>query len=105
MNIGRKLALSMAVAGFVEFALVGLAIGVFFYQSDRDHRDLHVSHHSFPTRRSSDLVFPRMSSPKTRGSFLRRSLAGSLDFGRNIPRSEEHTSELQSLTDISYAVF
>ena len=33
MNIGRKLAVSMAVAGFVEFALVGLAIGAVYKPS------------------------------------------------------------------------
>ena len=33
MNIGRKLAVSMAVAGFVEFALVGLAIGAVYRRS------------------------------------------------------------------------
>ena len=33
MNIGRRLAVYMAVAGFVEFALVGLAIGAVYKPS------------------------------------------------------------------------
>src|SRR3546814_5872972 len=41
----------------------------------------------------------------TRGS-LTRQLEGKFDLRRNAsPRSEEHTSELQSLMRISYAVF
>src|SRR3546814_1809779 len=34
-----------------------------------------------------------------------QSKGGSMDGGRDIRRSEEHTSELQSLMSISYAVF
>src|SRR3546814_16310305 len=33
-------------------------IRVFFFEGCGDHRDLHVQTHSFPTRRSSDLLFP-----------------------------------------------
>src|SRR3546814_2647955 len=53
--------------------------------------------HSFPTRRSSDLPDwpPELLQP------------GSMVFimPARITRSEEHTSELQSLMRISYAVF
>src|SRR3546814_4562286 len=34
-----------------------------------------------------------------------RHFIGSVQYGRACPRSEEHTSELQSLMRISYAVF
>src|SRR3546814_7070419 len=72
--------------------------------------------HSFPTRRSSDLASRsrRRSSPWPRT----RPRPPTIDpspcvlrpgaFGRAAPalwRSEEHTSELQSLMRISYAVF
>src|SRR3546814_8571782 len=89
----------------------------FFFYRYGDHRDLHVLTHSFPTRRSSDLsphsrmwhlvggaadrwrlggVRPRQS-PQSAQSRLDPDLARR--------RSEEHTSELQSLMRISYAVF
>src|SRR3546814_9224048 len=86
------------------------------------HRDLHVLTHSFPTRRSSDLlnaadegsgwgaVFERQSvHHRTRSRPARHRLGR--HHGRSQPpvpcrpRSEEHTSELQSLMRISYAVF
>src|SRR3546814_14214972 len=34
-------------------------LSLFFFQCYRDHRDLHVLTHSFPTRRSSDLKIRR----------------------------------------------
>src|SRR3546814_4229319 len=43
----------------------------------------------------------RAAGPRTRS----RPLCKSAAFGRPQPRSEEHTSELQSLMRISYAVF
>src|SRR3546814_8830333 len=66
--------------------------------------------HSFPTRRSSDLsgvvphsficVTPVLMHRSTNGSTIERIS------GRTIHlRSEEHTSELQSLMRTSYAVF
>src|SRR3546814_11982777 len=80
------------------------------------HRDLHVLTHSFPTRRSSDLVDradlrgrrrgthrdrrggqPRHPEPSTHRHVIPRA--------SNWRRSEEHTSELQSLMRNSYAVF
>src|SRR3546814_13374085 len=105
----------------------------FFYCSC-DHRDLHVLTHSFPTRRSSDLIAPVLkrgdviilesTSPVGATEQMARWLAeqrSDLRFPANgeewgeadvaiahCPervRSEEHTSELQSLMRISYAVF
>src|SRR3546814_3822875 len=91
----------------------------FFFECYGDHRDLHVLTHSFPTRRSSELLSmsvnpvttslttfaPAWRSPANVGA------AGSCSTGMlRLPptfqvRSEEHTSELQSLMRISYAVF
>src|SRR5947208_11503022 len=71
-----------------------------FIDLPRDTRDLH----SFPTRRSSDLRAARMRwrwSPKiqsplaARASKVAMSTRWRLDL-RRPPRSEEHTSELQS---------
>src|SRR3546814_2048112 len=94
------------------------------------HRDLHVRTQSFPTRRSSDMARHHDLSGVGRGGadkvfgfhgtasvqyssdsmmvrtrlviagFAASSLANSI-----WRRSEEHTSELQSLMRISYAVF
>src|SRR3546814_4421081 len=103
-----------------------------FFQGYRNRRALHVLTHSFPTRRSSELL---------ERAFLRRA-GGQAELDRNPPlvlvgqkaarkavkeqdeqcdgervdrqeqpfaiddlRSEEHTSELQSLMRNSYAVF
>src|SRR3546814_8253761 len=117
----------------------------FFFICTGDHRYLHVLTHSFPTRRSSDLLNTLYVT--TEGAGLRKDgenlvaevegqerarvplhmLASVVVFGgiylsppliqacaaggitivlldRN-GRSEEHTSELQSLMRISYAVF
>src|SRR3546814_10385854 len=80
-----------------------------------DHRDLHVLTHSFPTRRSSDLRCRDRRRPGDRRHRpLRECLLdpreGGAGAGRrphcaDRRRSEEHTSELQSLMRISYAVF
>src|SRR3546814_6062305 len=92
-----------------------------------DHRDLHVLTHSFPTRRSSDLArfhghtrsakgslcsrrIDLSGRPATRRASCARHLSDVDRQSSNIPargspRSEEHTSELQSLMRISYAVF
>src|SRR3546814_9337681 len=74
--------------------------------------------HSFPTRRSSDL--PPAAAPDPhhklvsgldvyfgmmRADALRSQGAMASGSKLSIPRSEEHTSELQSLMRISYAVF
>src|SRR3546814_11234451 len=103
----------------------------FCFHGDGDHRDLHVLTHSFPTRRSSDLkpgdeqlglalladfhdglartVFGTDPAVSVRRSVSRlcrvhgeRKCQPSCF---HAGRSEEHTSELQSLMRISYAVF
>src|SRR3546814_1184040 len=102
----------------------------FFVSCIGDLRDLHVRTHSVPTRRSSDLAERIRPVPNHRGVHRIRGLdrlAGAdrladeriealAQFGFSIvchvvvlsvrrPRSEEHTSELQSLMRLSYAVF
>src|SRR3546814_13474112 len=100
--------------------LVELYVFVFF-ELYGDHRDLHVLTHSFPTRRSSDLYALgrklKIEKVDTQGWLLRRHNGGYAGQGRGhqparrrgrgggLLRSEEHTSELQSLMRISYAVF
>src|SRR3546814_5672516 len=100
-----------------------------FYYCYDDHRDLHILTHSFPTRRSSDLatdpgrnvrladglaasagdvVITRRNDRRLRtrkGSWVRNGDRWTLVKVRMDGRSEEHTSELQSLMRISYAVF
>src|SRR3546814_9271607 len=81
--------------------------------------------HSFPTRRSSDLAryglgegfatgatFPFPSRPlfpvrveRSRGTHRDGAIPRGISTSLNANRSEEHTSELQSLMRISYAVF
>src|SRR3546814_10043611 len=87
-----------------------------------DHRDLHVPTPSSPPPRSSDLC--RRCAPRTNclSSASRCAAACSTERPSSAPirsprcaesaaaspyprRSEEHTSELQSLMRISYAVF
>src|SRR3546814_5519389 len=88
---------------------------VFFFYGYDDHRDLLVLTHSFPTRRASDLlaalagerkaeVVPcgRRQQHRDHGKPLE---AGEAASRLRQTRSEEHTSELQSLMRISYAVF
>src|SRR3546814_3326437 len=100
------------------------------FTGDGDHRELHVLTHSVPTRRSSDLpnrdlpepgrdcpLCPRLVSFRhhQRAAHPDWHNAPVLDFGDPDAwlaivglapgRSEEHTSELQSLMRISYAVF
>src|SRR3546814_6152251 len=88
------------------YLLVSALCLVFFFLLYADHRDLHLLTHSFPTRRSSDLSRARgrrstglmtTSRRSSRRARARRSSTST--------RSEEHTSELQSLMSISYAVF
>src|SRR3546814_1186546 len=88
---------------------------VFFFYIYGDPLDLHVLTPSFPTLRSSDLreavriAFPPhlAVADDVDAQFLliadRHQRRGFLRIGE--PRSEEHTSELQSLMRISYAVF
>src|SRR3546814_12194638 len=107
----------------------------FFFECYGNHRDLHVLTHSFPTRRSSDLVAikvafdPLAGTVEDIGDVPEQVFEIGLDAGvdeaashrvedvgdgaasepivgkRPAIRSEEHTSELQSLMRISYAVF
>src|SRR3546814_11346922 len=94
-------------------------VSYFFFELYGDHRDLHVLTHSFPTRRSSDLAShpaPPSLTFASALSLLENSLlalclpaCAQSQPSRLSPRasfrSEEHTSELQSLMRISYAVF
>src|SRR3546814_2330171 len=94
----------------------------FLFELYGDHRDLHVLTHSFPTRRSSDLLaIASRSSVRARRTYMTTNTGNmrsvsSVGHCSRIPnitsmkprycgRSEEHTSELQSLMRISYAVF
>src|SRR3546814_7928791 len=88
-----------------------------------DHQCLHVLTHSFPTRLSSDLAggdhaADAIVEQRPGGMLARRAaaeiVAGDQDLRALVlrlvheefrHRSEEHTSELQSLMRISYAVF
>src|SRR3546814_4434887 len=93
---------------------------LFFFYWYGDHRDLHVLTHSFPTRRSSDLGVLDVAERAPVGEdpvhhagvdyacdgVVVEVLLVRRPFGViGEPRSEEHTSELQSLMRISYAVF
>src|SRR3546814_17021606 len=109
---------------------------LFFFEGTGDHRDIHVLTHSFPTRRSSDLILldEPFNALDTRTvtdllalmqrwhgerrtviavlhdfEIVRRHFPDVVYLARRLvgwgPRSEEHTSELQSLMRISYAVF
>src|SRR3546814_6558365 len=86
---------------------------VFVFDGDGAHRALHVLTHPFPTRRSSDLpVQHRRDAGRAQVGMEERVAVGDR-LGRIVlgvggqrdHRSEEHTSELQSLMRISYAVF
>src|SRR3546814_4466257 len=62
--------------------------------------------HSFPTRRSSDLRQHGRQQALARFLGVQKHVARRLGIHRRRrERSEEHTSELQSLMRISYAVF
>src|SRR3546814_8352013 len=88
-----------------------LCLCIFFFEGYGDHRDLHVLTHSFPTRRSSDLRRSigrwcsrwQIVSPISTSSMP--TTAQTSPAVTSSTRSEEHTSELQSLMRISYAVF
>src|SRR3546814_13301377 len=105
---------------------------MFFFECYGDHRDLPVLTLSFPTRLASDLVDQLIERRRIdagdrllfRYQPLVRHIDRDLERGlgrplagarlehpelallhREFDRSEEHTSELQSLMRISYAVF
>src|SRR3546814_15829344 len=131
-------------------SLLFLHCFAFFFFLSGYHRDLHVLTHSFPTRRSFDLMGLKIVADKKQPSLVivhRKQLLdqwvdrieaflgipkkevgtigqGKMKLGTKITvatiqslpkyleniwekfgRSEEHTSELQSLMRISYAVF
>src|SRR5205085_12504887 len=68
----------------------------FFFQCYRHHRDLH----SFPTRRSSDLGHRGVLGPGERFRRQYGQPAGAALAGVAGLRSEEHTSELQSQSNL-----
>src|SRR3546814_11096561 len=77
-----------------------------FFFNDTATTEIYTLAHSFPTRRSSDLKTPRQAesldakhTQSSRRKMRRR------EVGHRPGRSEEHTSELQSLMRTSYAVF
>src|SRR5881227_3129197 len=70
-----------------------------FFFNDTATTEIYTTVHTLPTRRSSDLQARRL--PQRRRGPLRALHRR----GRLRTRSEEHTSELQSRTVISYAVF
>src|SRR3546814_9710202 len=87
----------------------------FFLKSSGDPRYLHVLTHPFPPLRSSDLLrdmaFDHLAGQKPAPATA-EPIPESEQHGRPVHtvenraiRSEEHTSELQSLMRISYAVF
>src|SRR3546814_12000322 len=82
-----------------------------FFNGNGDHRYHNLMPPSFPTRRSSDLVRAarqRRGCALARGRVhgrVRRLQPRVVLPGARPPRSEEHTSELQSLMRNSYAVF
>src|SRR3546814_9276763 len=100
---------------------------IFFLYCDGNHRDLHVLTHAFPTRRSSDLRAEierdlglarkriviarlaiedgRIAAQPARRKRRRHDAVPAGEARLDDMRSEEHTSELQSLMRISYAVF
>src|SRR3546814_1948871 len=117
------------------FCILSPGYSMFFVFLYCDHRDIHVLTASFPTRRSSDLPVTSLNAPRFPGGFgwlmpelfrafdiicfCKHQRHGGIEACRarrwtvirrcgepaRQQRSEEHTSELQSLMRISYAVF
>src|SRR6059058_4322278 len=71
---------------------------IFFFFNDTATTEIYTSLHTLSTRRSSDLGSAGLPGGPAIG-------VQHLRFGLERRRSEEHTSELQSRNDISYAVF
>src|SRR5437899_6775167 len=69
------------------------SIFFFFFYCSGHHRDLH----SFPTRRSSDLACGCPCRPARDRQTLHRRRRAEHAHQLHLQRSEEHTSELQSL--------
>src|SRR5438034_10788399 len=80
----------MLCFSFVVFVLF------FFFYSYGAHRVLH----SFPTRRSSDLDKEELYRTVIQYAEERAAESGPADVAPGAPRSEEHTSELQSHSDL-----
>src|SRR5205809_8143959 len=68
------------------------ASNLFFFYAHGDHRDLH----SFPTRRSSDLVVKEGIEHAYEHAKTETECQDRFGDHQTYPRSEEHTSELQS---------
>src|SRR3546814_20422591 len=99
--------------------LLGEGVVIFVFLGYLNHRELHVLTHPFPPRRASDLsaalgVARHVTQPSPATRPARRpgtrpspgQRCGRRRSRRCVARrSEEHTSELQSLMRISYAVF
>src|SRR5207244_12561382 len=71
------------------------AATTFFFSKHGEHRDLH----SFPTRRSSDLIEQALRGSEARWRAIVESAVDGvvvIDARGQVERSEEHTSELQS---------
>src|SRR3546814_4259162 len=106
---------STSLSLFVHI-LSSLSFLSFFFNDPATTETYTYWHHSFPTRRSSDLI-ARDTRPGTVADLFEGYVAALKDAGkpswkevekgldRVADRSEEHTSELQSLMRISYAVF
>src|SRR5438046_6707487 len=75
---------------------VGYLISVFFFSCYCDPPSLH----SFPTRRSSDLFRRRSGRSHASAPHPHRRSHRYRTVAHRKPRSEEHTSELQSLTNL-----
>src|SRR3546814_8086061 len=83
-------------------------VSMFFFNDTATTEIYTVLTHSFPTRRSSDLQFGISPSYLTGKQTPCPTCGGKDRFrfdNKDRRRSEEHTSELQSLMRISYAVF
>src|SRR3546814_16554147 len=103
------MSLSLVIAYLFLFSLLllcaTLSFDFFFFFNDTATTEIYtVLTHSFPTRRSSDLSSVSTACRMASSMVLPRATSHPGKSGKSI-RSEEHTSELQSLMRISYAVF
>src|SRR5213594_1026607 len=79
--------------------------GLLFLYGYGHHLYLHKRSHSFPTRRSSDLCHQWFLNTEPQIIQDLVNTGKTKLVWKDFDRSEEHTSELQSRTLISYAVF
>src|SRR5947207_15580302 len=83
--------IASCISGPIAYLI--LVLHCFFFNSSADPRDLH----SFPTRRSSDLG----AKPQPQSSASAANCSSQFPMTIWMPdRSEEHTSELQSHSDL-----